>query len=447
VGRGDTSLVGERRALLDPEPVLLVDHHQAEVVELDRLLEQGMGADHDAGLTGDRVEQGTALARRRQRTGDERNPGGFVVAAEHAALGHRAEHGDDRPVVLLREHLGRREQCRLPTGVDDLQHRAQRDHRLAGPDLALEQPVHRRGATQVDRDLVADLTLPVGQLERQGCVEALEQSRTPPRTRHRFEGLQMGAALREHGLQDEGLVVLQSASGGVPLLAAVGGVQAAERLVERHQPLALADVGGQRVGDRAQRVERELDGVHDHFRRKLRAGRVDREPPADRAVADGVLELVEVVPTPEDLAGRMGELALAVEDRHLAAEQGDGARLELVLPPVLSEEGADQVAFAVGDGDLGAGGHPAATLRPELLVDHALGLGQDGHVLVEEQVAEVREPPAVLESSGVVLEQVADGGDVEDVAEQLGRLVTDDAAHWCREVSCRTHHSTPMSSG
>ena len=39
--------------------------------------------------------------------------------------------------MLLREHLGRREQNSLAAGVDNLQHREQRDDRLAGPDLAL----------------------------------------------------------------------------------------------------------------------------------------------------------------------------------------------------------------------------------------------------------------------------------------------------------------------
>ena len=74
-------------------------------------------------------------------------------AAEHPAGGEVAEHRGDRAVVLLGEHLGRGEQRRLAAGVDDAQHRAQRDQRLAGADLALEQPVHRVRLGEVGLDL------------------------------------------------------------------------------------------------------------------------------------------------------------------------------------------------------------------------------------------------------------------------------------------------------
>ena len=76
-----------------------------------------------------------------------------------AALGELAEHRHDRAVVLLREHLGRCQQRRLAAGVDDAQHRPERDQRLAGADLALEQPVHRVRLGEVVGDLLADLAL------------------------------------------------------------------------------------------------------------------------------------------------------------------------------------------------------------------------------------------------------------------------------------------------
>ena len=38
--------------LLDTEATLLIDHGQAQVGEADRLLEQGVGANNNAGLTG-----------------------------------------------------------------------------------------------------------------------------------------------------------------------------------------------------------------------------------------------------------------------------------------------------------------------------------------------------------------------------------------------------------
>ena len=47
-------LGAQRVALLHAEPVLLVDDHQAQVGELNLLFEQGMGADHDPGVAGER---------------------------------------------------------------------------------------------------------------------------------------------------------------------------------------------------------------------------------------------------------------------------------------------------------------------------------------------------------------------------------------------------------
>ena len=45
-------LGAQRIALLDPEPVLLVDHDQPEIGEVHPLGQQRVGADHDAGLAG-----------------------------------------------------------------------------------------------------------------------------------------------------------------------------------------------------------------------------------------------------------------------------------------------------------------------------------------------------------------------------------------------------------
>ena len=61
-GRG-WRLGAERGALLDPEPVLLVDHDQSEVGELRARTQQGVGADDDAGLPG----RGRAAAASRRR--------------------------------------------------------------------------------------------------------------------------------------------------------------------------------------------------------------------------------------------------------------------------------------------------------------------------------------------------------------------------------------------
>ncbi len=54
--------------------------------------------------------------------------------------------------MLLRQHLGRRHQRRLRAGLHRAQHGEQRHQRLAGADIALQQPQHavRRGQVGVD---------------------------------------------------------------------------------------------------------------------------------------------------------------------------------------------------------------------------------------------------------------------------------------------------------
>lgn len=169
-------LLAQRVALLDAEAVLLVDHDEPQVGELHVLLEQRVRADDDAGRPRGRVEQGLAARLGPLRAGQQGDARGVLGAAELPGLGERPEHRDDRAVVLLGQHLGRREQGRLPARVDHLEHRAQAHDRLARADVALEQPVHRVGAGQVGRDLVADGALALGELERKPLVERGEQA-------------------------------------------------------------------------------------------------------------------------------------------------------------------------------------------------------------------------------------------------------------------------------
>ena len=141
-----------------------------------RVLEQRVRADHDAGLAPGGLAR--APARRAAALSEPVSRAtrvALVGAAEEAALrrGRRASPMIGA-VVLLGEHLGRRQQRGLAAGVDDLEHRAQGDHGLAGADLALEQPVHRVAAAELGGDLLAHSALPVGEREGQPLVEPVE---------------------------------------------------------------------------------------------------------------------------------------------------------------------------------------------------------------------------------------------------------------------------------
>ena len=89
--RLDLGAVDERRPLLDPEPVLLVDDEQPEVGELHVLLDQRVRADDDAGLAGRGVVQRLLAGLGAERAGEQLHPGGAVGSPEHAALREVAE--------------------------------------------------------------------------------------------------------------------------------------------------------------------------------------------------------------------------------------------------------------------------------------------------------------------------------------------------------------------
>ena len=73
--RLDLGAVDERRPLLDPEPVLLVDDEQSEVGELHVLLDQRVRADDDAGLAGRGVVQRLLARLGAERAGEQLYPG------------------------------------------------------------------------------------------------------------------------------------------------------------------------------------------------------------------------------------------------------------------------------------------------------------------------------------------------------------------------------------
>ena len=77
--------------------------------------------------------------------------------------------------VLLGQHLGRHHQRSLMPALDRPQQRRQRHHRLARPDVALQQAVHGERPGQVGHDHGQGLALGPGQREGQGGQEPRHQ--------------------------------------------------------------------------------------------------------------------------------------------------------------------------------------------------------------------------------------------------------------------------------
>ncbi len=151
--------------------MLLVDDGEAEVLEDDRALDDGVSADEDVdGAVGQSVEHLLALL-----TLDGSREHGHVDV-------HALEKVGDGLQVLFGENLGGRHDAGLEAVVDGDEHRHQRDERLTRPHVALQQTVHLTAGVHVVAYLVHHALLRIGQLK----VEVVA-----------VEGVELVANLRE----------------------------------------------------------------------------------------------------------------------------------------------------------------------------------------------------------------------------------------------------------
>ncbi len=126
----------------DAEALLLVDHHEAKVLEVDVLREQPVGADDDVDAAGLQARErvlllafGHEAAERTNRDGIGREAlleGQQVLRCQHGR-GHQHRHLGPRP--------------------DGLEGGAQGDLRLAVAHVADDQTIHRRGLLEIGLDV------------------------------------------------------------------------------------------------------------------------------------------------------------------------------------------------------------------------------------------------------------------------------------------------------
>ena len=132
------ALVGEREPFAHAEAVLFVDHGERQRLEDHVVLDQRMGADQQIDLAGFEPRQDLAPLLALLAAGQDRD-------AKAGALGQRRDGLD----VLAREDFGRRHQRGLLAGLGDGRGGEQRHHRLAGADIALQQPQHPHRLAQI----------------------------------------------------------------------------------------------------------------------------------------------------------------------------------------------------------------------------------------------------------------------------------------------------------
>ncbi len=233
-------------------------------------------------------------------------------------------------IVLLGEDLGRRHECDRAPALDRLQRGERRHHRLAGADVALQQPLHRLPALEVVRDLAPYLFLCAGQLERHARQQRLRQRAGAGEDRRTALGARPPVHLHRHLLRQE-LVELEALPRRVRARVERAlcqrrqpgrrRVQELHRIAELPQLAAAHEVLGQHLAE-PRRIggERARDDLAQRFLAEAGGGRVDRRQPVGHGrvvVHDGEL--------------RMHDLGAEVAFAHVAVHAHAGALLERLL--------------------------------------------------------------------------------------------------------------------
>jgi hypothetical protein len=156
----DHAFVQKGEALDDAEAVLLVHDDEAELVELDVFLEEGVGADDDVGEAGGELRFDELFA--------------FGPDAADEAVGADAEGLQELledVVVLLGEDLGGDEEGDLVAAADGGVDGGGGDDGFAGADVSLEEAVHGSGEVHIRVDLGEGPVLGGGEGEGEGAAE------------------------------------------------------------------------------------------------------------------------------------------------------------------------------------------------------------------------------------------------------------------------------------
>ncbi len=323
--------------------------------------------------------------------------------------------------MLLGEQLGGRHQRGLAAHRRDLQRRRERDRGLARADVALQQPVHRRVAGEVDRELVDRAALRAGGHERQRARQALGHV---GRARARDRAVTAaGSPTQRHGdAEDEQLAPRQP-----PLPARGAGVERVD--------VGVGQLGGRRVeqpdgvAQRAQLAPRQHRGRDAVV--EVRGGALDRAQaraaqPRRRDAGDvGMARQdpragFELTADAEHVG--VGHLGGVAADLQHARQRDLGAHREALLEAAPDVEPADHQrarARRLGIDEAHVG--PAAPARPDHPHRDHPGpqrdaLAGDGGA---QRGAQRRDPPRVVVAARQQPEQILDGGDAA-LGEPLG---------------------------
>ena len=319
-------------------------------------------------------------------------------------------------IVLAGEDFGRRHHRRLPSRFDHVGHRHQRDHRLAGSDVALEKPQHALLGFEIGADILDRLLLRFCQRERQRGLEAAPQCALGV-VRAAGNGAHARPHEQERELVGEQFVIGEAGrrrTGRVDVLGPFRPVHRAERLGEAGQFEPAQGVGAEPFRQPGHAFQRSLGGAGDGARVEALGQPVDR---LDRRQAGEFVGVHHPV--------GMDDLSPAVPKLELARDPAPGADRQLRAHPfgIGEEEHKLDVAGVVLDQHF--------ERRPRARASCLAVLGNrslDGHDRVGDGVADLRPRAPVDGRLRQVEEHVDDPrpfGFIEQAIEQFRILRPD----------------------
>ena len=160
--------------------MLLVDHGKRQRLEVDVLLDQRLGPDDEIDLAAFDGRQQIAASRGCDPPGEKRDAIRLAVHLR-SATERQVQCLDDRSVMLFGKNLRRRHECDLVAVLDRHDRREQRHYRLAGADVALQEPLHGPRALHIRDDFGERVALSFRQLERQHRAGTLTDTIVDPR--------------------------------------------------------------------------------------------------------------------------------------------------------------------------------------------------------------------------------------------------------------------------
>ncbi len=248
------ALAPQEGALLDAEAMLLVDDRDTEAGELRVAVEERVGADEDVDLPRLQPGRDAAAFGRGRAVRQERDADGPVGEQRTGCRhGESLEQAQRAEVVLLGEHFGGCHERTLVAALDRDEQGRERNHGLARTDVALQQPVHRRGAREVVLDLGEGALLVAGEGERQPLDECAYERPVDLVTDARLLGFERALAGDETDLHAQELVEDEPALGRVQLAHRLGAVDGAQRGAAVEEVARVEERLVERIGEAARR--------------------------------------------------------------------------------------------------------------------------------------------------------------------------------------------------